>query len=94
MPTIAIPDDTYTRLQQKAAHLQVTVEHLIAPALEQIASEAQANGHHSTPQVDLPFDEWKKVFEQLLANANSRAHLYPPGFEADVSREAMYSGGI
>ncbi len=92
MPTITIPDDTYQRLRQRADSLQISVERLIAPALEQIALEPQANGHQSAPLVDLPYDEWKKVFEQLLANAKSRAHLYPPGFEADVSREAMYEG--
>lgn len=89
MPTVTIPDDTYQRLQLKAERLQISVEHLIAPALEQIAHESQPNGHQSTLQLDLPYDEWKKAFEQLLANAKSRAHLYPPGFEADVSREAM-----
>ena len=89
MPTITIPDDTYQRLRQRADNLQISVERLIVPALEQIAHEPQVNGHHSTPHVERPFDEWKKVFEQLLANAKSRAHLYPPGFEADVSREAM-----
>ena len=89
MLTLTIPEDTYQRIRKRADSLQIRVERLIAPALEQIAHKPQANGHHATPHVERPFDEWKKVFEQLLANAKSRAHLYPPGFEADVSREAM-----
>jgi hypothetical protein len=39
---------------------------------------------------DLPYVEWKQVLDALLATASSRAGLYPPGFLADVSREAMY----
>ena len=46
----------------------------------------------SEPPVDLPFDEWKKALDEVVARAKEREHRYPPGFEADVSTESIYEG--
>lgn len=86
MPTITIPDATFDRLARRAEALGTTVEALAAPAL------AQLTAGPPTPPVDLPYDEWKRLVDEYLAEVKARAHLYPPGFEADVSRESIYEG--
>ncbi len=85
MPTITIPDDTFERLTRRATELGTTIEALVAPVLDRVM-------HEPTPPGDLPYDEWKKLFDDILAKAQSRADRYPPGFQADVSRESMYEG--
>lgn len=45
-----------------------------------------------TTAAHLPADEWQRQFDALNALIHSRADRYPPGFQADVSREAMYEG--
>ena len=93
MPTLEIPEATYERLARRAAALSTSVEALAVPALEVVASEAvPAPLPPPVGPVDLPYDEWKKVFDEIVARAEARAHLYPPGFEADVSRESIYEG--
>lgn len=92
MPTIDVPEGTYQRLTRRATALRTTVEALAVPALEVAASESDPAAATPAEPVDLPYDEWKKVFDTLLERAESRRHLYPPGFEADVSRESIYEG--
>ena len=93
MPTLEIPEATYERLARRAAKLQTSVEALAVPALERVAIEPIASvPPRSDPPVDLPYDEWKKALDEIVARAEARAHLYPPGFEADVSRESIYEG--
>ena len=93
MPTLEIPEATYERLARRAAALSTSVEALAVPALERVAIEPMtAVPPQSDPPVDLPYDEWKKVFDEILERAEARKHLYPPGFEADVSRESIYEG--
>ena len=46
----------------------------------------------TTPAPEPSDDDWKTGFDQLLALVRSRAGRYPPGFQADVSREGMYQG--
>jgi len=90
--TITVRDDTYHRLARRAAAAGTTVEALAAPVLERLAQETAAHAHPAAPPVDLPDDEWKRVFDQLIADAAGRADRYPPDFECDVSREAIYEG--
>ncbi len=94
MPTLDIPQATYDRLARRAAALRTTVESLAVPALEEVAREPIPAVIPSTPAepVDLPYDEWKKALDEIVARAEGRAHRYPPGFEADVSRESIYEG--
>ncbi len=94
MPTIEIPEATYQRLTHRAAALHTTVEELALPALEEASrgSNPAVSAPGPSAPVDLPYDEWKKVFDEIVARAKEREHRYPPGFEADVSRESIYEG--
>ena len=97
MPTIDVPVATYERLTRRAAALSTSVEALAVPALEKAANEpipaaVEPLPMPPTPPGQLPYDEWKKVIDEMLARAEIRRHLYPPGFEADVSRESIYEG--
>ncbi|OWK43907.1 hypothetical protein [Fimbriiglobus ruber] len=85
MPTITIPDDAYQRLSHRASSLGISTDTLVAHLLER-------GDQGPIPPGDLPYDQWKQRFDELLANAASRAHRYPPGFQADVSRESIYEG--
>ena len=92
MPSIQVDESTFHRLAARAATLNVTVEELVTPALQQVAAAEPANGHPTAPPGDLSNDQWTARFDQFLATARSRADRYPPGFEADVSRESIYEG--
>ncbi len=93
MPTIDIPEATYQRLTRRAAALRTTVESLAVPALEELARDPAMPALPTTDSpVDLPYDEWKKLFGEIVSRAEARKLLYPPGFVADVSRESIYEG--
>jgi hypothetical protein len=92
MPQLTIPAETYEKLSRRAAELNVTVEQLVTPALERVAGAGVENGHRPLPPGDLPYGQWKARFDELLATVHSRAGRYPPGFQADVSRESIYEG--
>jgi uncharacterized protein (DUF58 family) len=85
MPTITVPDDTYQRLAERAAALGTTAEALAIPALERAACG-------TSPATIPPADGWQQRFDALNALILSRADRYPPGYQADVSREAIYEG--
>ena len=92
MPQLTIPADTYEKLARRAAAMNVTVEQFVTYALERVAADEVENGRPATAPGDLPFDQWKARFDELLATVHSRAGRYPPGFQADVSRESIYEG--
>jgi len=92
MPTITVSDDTYERITRRAAVLGTTVEALVVPVLEQLGHAAAINGHAVETPRQLSSNEWKTNFDAWMADVEARAPLYPPGFECDVSREAMYEG--
>lgn len=79
MPAINLPDDIYQKLAAVAAGLGQTVDEHVTRMLgpaDAIITPAERDA----------------LIAQALARAEARAHLYPPGFRADVSREAMYEG--
>jgi hypothetical protein len=92
MPQITISADRYEQLARRAAALNVTVEQLVSVALDRVVGAEVENGPPPLPAGNLPFDQWKARFEELLATAHTRADRYPPGFQADVSRESIYEG--
>ncbi len=94
MPTITVPDDTYARIARRAEDLGTTVEALVVPAVEQAALKPEAQGLQPSPPDAVSYVEWKARFDDLLALVRNRSerYTYPPGFEVDVSREAMYEG--
>ncbi len=83
MPTVTIPDDTYAALSRKAAAVGLSPDEYIALALSAAVPVP-------APPKALEGEAWWKAFEEFNREVQSRAHLYPPGFELDVSREAMY----
>jgi hypothetical protein len=92
MATITIPEETFQRLSRRAAALGTTVEAVAVPALEQVGEEPTSNEPEMAKTPSAPNDDWKTRFAEFLERARSRADRYPPGFEADVSRESIYEG--
>lgn len=88
MPTITISDDAYAALTRKAAAVGVSPDEFIALTLNGEGTLPPPPGV-SAVQV-LEGEAWWKAFEELQREVQSRAHLYPPGFQLDVSREAIY----
>lgn len=84
MPVITVSDETYRRLAERAAAEGTTVENLATPVLERLA------------EVSIPEPpsggEWVLKIAALDALILARRERYPAGFQADVSREAMYEG--
>ena len=89
MATMNIPDSTFKLLEARATALGMTVDAFAVPAVERLVRELQTD---TLPTTGMPDDEWKKRFDDLLALARSRDDRYPPGFQADLSRETMYEG--
>ena len=88
MPTVSIPGPTFKRLAERAASLNITVEELVTPVLDQLA----ANGLACQPPAPLPSDDWQAQFDAWMRAVHTRADRYPPGFELDDSRESIYEG--
>jgi len=82
MSQLTIPDELFERLVRRAAALNVTVDQLIAPALDLAAQSSQESPLAAVPSL---FDGW-------LADVDSRAGRYPTGFVMDDSRESIYQG--
>jgi predicted transcriptional regulator len=87
MPHLAIPEDTFQRLAAKAAALNISVDDLVKPALDQIAETSA-----SAPELPMPLagDAWHAELEAWKRDAESRAGRYPRGFVLDDSRETLY----
>lgn len=82
MPTLSIelPTDTFARLQRWAAARNQTVAEAVTPVIEGLAPPPP------------PSDERRQAFDALTALIQSRAHLDPPGFQVESSRESIYEG--
>jgi hypothetical protein len=81
VPQLTIPEDTFRRLAAKAAALNISVEDLVAPVLDQVASQ------DTSP---LTGEDWQREREAWKRDAESRADRYPPGHVLDDSRETIY----
>ena len=88
MPQVTVPEETFRRLSERAAALNVSVDSFILPALERLIHEPEAS--RSDTQLPLTGDAWQKEFEAWRRDAENRAGRYPPGFVLDDSRETMY----
>lgn len=80
MPALNVNSETYNRLVRKAAAHNTTVERLVQPLLEQLASE-EPNA-----------EERRAALDQWMRLVDNRTSRYPAGFVADDSREAIYEG--
>ena len=92
MPTITVPEATYQRLSRRAAALSTTVEALAQPALEQASREPEANRPSLDPTGGMPYDQWKKLFDEHMSAVELRADRYTPGHVTDCSRKSIYEG--
>ena len=80
MPTITVSQEVYDRIAGSKSPPEVH-EHSLSRA------------HHVQPSTpELSLEEWKRLFDQHSEIVQERAKSYPPGFECDVSREAVYEG--
>jgi hypothetical protein len=87
MPQIIVSDDTFRRLAVKAAALNVSVDELVQPALDQLAENgAPASG----PALLLTGDAWRAEIDAWKQDAQNRAGRYHAGFVLDDSRERSY----
>jgi hypothetical protein len=87
MPHLNIPEDTFQRLATKAAALNVTVDDLVKPALDQIA---ETDGSAPGSPLPLTGDAWLAELAAWKRDGASRAGRYPREFVLDDSRETIY----
>jgi hypothetical protein len=85
--SLTISEDTFQRLAAKAAALNVSVEDLVKPALDQLADIDTSAPESSVP---LTGDAWHAELNTWKLDAESRAGRYPRGFVLDDSRETTY----
>ena len=83
MSILSIPDSTFKRLAERAAALNITVEELVTPALNDLVA--------TTLEVQSPGD-WQRQFDDWMNEVSSRAGRYPLGFQLDDTRESIYEG--
>lgn len=85
MPTITLnlSDETYNRLAERAKREQTTVEAVVLPALDHIATES--------PSTKVP-NTWVQSFDRLVDAIHAYPPRYPEGHFVDDSRESIYEG--
>ena len=88
MPYLTVPEDTFERLAAKAAALNVSVDDLVKPALDQLAESDTA-----TTELPLAGDAWHCRARCMEARRRDRAGRYPQGFILDDSREPCTASG-
>ena len=72
---------TLRRLSDKAKLLNISVQELLTPLVDQVSSEGNA---------PLTGSAWQAAFKQMQERAAARDSRYPPGFQVDDSRESIY----
>jgi len=87
MPHVTVPEDTFRRLSARAAALNISVDELVKPALDELART-----NVTAPESLLPLAgaAWRAELEAWKRDAESRARRYPPEFVLDDSRETIY----
>jgi hypothetical protein len=83
MATVHVSDDTFRRLAERARALNITVEDLVGPALDQLTQ----NGAEILP---LTGEAWQREFDAWTREIESRAGRYPPDFRVQDDRESIY----
>ncbi len=82
MPYVTVPEETFQRLAMKAAALNLSVDDLVKPALEQLAE--------SDTELPLTGEAWHDECAAWKRDAESRSDRYPASFVLDDSRETIY----
>jgi hypothetical protein len=84
---LTVPEDTFQRLAAKAAALNISVDNLVKPALDQLA---ETNATSPEPSLPLTGDAWRAELDSWKRDAESRVGRYPHRFVLDDSRETIY----
>jgi hypothetical protein len=87
MPHLTVPEDMFRRLAAKAAALNISIDDLVKPALDQLA---QSGSSAAETLPTLTGDAWHAELDAWKHDAASRADRYPHGFVLDDSRETIY----
>jgi len=87
MPHVTVSEDTFRRLSEHAAALNISVDDLVKPALDRLA---ETGPFPPEPPLPLTGDAWLAELEAWKRDAENRAGRYPPGFVLDDSRETIY----
>jgi len=87
MPQVTVQEDTFRRLSERAAALNVSVDDFVKPALDRLA---ETGAPLVEPPLPLTGDAWRAELEAWKRDAESRAGRYPQGFVLDDSRETIY----
>jgi hypothetical protein len=82
MPHLTVPEDTFQRLAAKAAALNLSVDELVQPTLDQLAEPDTAP--------PLTGEAWQAELNAWKREAESRSDRYPASFVLDDSRETIY----
>lgn len=86
MPTIEVSEETYRKLEQRAARLQTSVPEVVKPLLD--VPEPPGDERPSQAVID----ERLRKFREMMDFFRSQPPLYPEGHIVDVSRESIYEG--
>jgi hypothetical protein len=90
MPHLTVPEDTFQRLAARAAALNISVDDLARPALDQLVATVAFG---SEPPLPLTGDAWHAELDAWKRDAESRAGRFPEGsFSAIVGRQSTASG--
>jgi hypothetical protein len=84
MPHLIVPEDTFERLAARAAALNISVDELVQPILDQLAE--------SSVELPLTGDAWQAELSAWKRDAESRGGRYPAAFILDDSRETLHRG--
>jgi len=87
MPQVTVAEDTFRRLSEHAAALNISVDELVKPALDRLAETGPLL---TEPPLPLTGEAWQAELEAWKRDAESRVGRYPPGFVLDDSRETIY----
>ncbi len=87
MPNLMIPEETFQRLAERAAALNISVDALVESAVNYVAKYGP---YPPDPPPPLTGDAWQANWEAMKQEAESRADRYPPRFVVDDSRETIY----
>lgn len=86
--TLTLPPETEARLRNVAAAAGTDVNAFVQQAVEE---KLTAAGDTIPPEKKTK-EQWLAALNRWMAEVDKQASMYPPGLEADDSRETIYEG--